>query len=99
MLCSDRSPIDPCAHSPARRRFADQELHMKASLKRSAALPQPRAESLWLSDNRKYFQGYASKAEPQEIGGIASRMFLRSRARKAGPYRYVLRQSRLELVA
>src|SRR5260221_212583 len=62
---SDRSPIDPSAHSPARRRFADQELHIKASLKRSAALPQPRAEGLWLSDNRKYFQGYASEVEPQ----------------------------------
>jgi CSLREA domain-containing protein len=57
---SDRSLIDPSAHSPARRRFADQEFHIKTTLKRSAALPQPRAESLWLSDNRKYFQGYCS---------------------------------------
>jgi len=82
---SDRSPIDPSAHSPARRGFADQELHMKASLKRSAALPQPRAESLWLSDNRKYFQGYASKAEPQRN---------KSGRRKAEGFPHGLRQSR-----
>src|SRR6266850_1732283 len=31
---SDRSPIDPSAHSPARHRFVDQELHIEASLKR-----------------------------------------------------------------
>jgi CSLREA domain-containing protein len=82
---SDRSPIDPSADSPARRRFANQELHIKASLKRSAALPEPRAESLWLSDNRKYFQGYASKAEPQRNS---------SGRRKAEGFPHGLRQSR-----
>src|SRR5260221_8259042 len=82
---SDRSPIDPSAHSPARRRFADQELHIKASLRRSAALPQPRAESLWLSDNRKYFQGYASEVEPQRN---------KNGRRKAEGLPHGLRQSR-----
>ena len=61
------------------------------------ASPRHMAVSLRLTNQVKSF--HHPEAGPQEIGGIASGIFLMSRAGKAEPYRYVLRQSRVELFA
>ena len=63
---------------------------------RFVASPQHPTVSLRLTDQVKSF--HHPEAAPQEIGGTASGIFLSSRAGKAEPNRYVLRQSRVCLV-